>query len=99
GGGRDSMNQASIKPGAVQGVGVAVVRDLYGTVMNDGATKGILVTTADYGPDSYDFAKDKPLTLLNGSNLLSLLEKHGHEARIDLQEARAIQQAESEPGS
>jgi restriction system protein len=93
------MNQASIKPGAVQGVGVAVVRDLYGTVMNDGATKGILVTTADYGPDSYDFAKDKPLTLLNGSNLLSLLEKHGHEARIDLQEARAIQQAESEPGS
>ncbi len=80
-------------------MGVAVVRDLYGTVMNDGATKGILVTTADYGPDSYDFAKDKPLTLLNGSNLLSLLEKHGHEARIDLQEARAIQQAESEPGS
>lgn len=71
-------------------VGVSAVRDLYGTVMNEGATKGILVTTADYGPDAYEFAKGKPITLLNGSNLLSLLEKHGHHAKIDLQEAKAI---------
>ncbi len=71
-------------------VGVAAVRDLYGTVLNEGATKGILVTTAEFGPDSYSFAKDKPLTLLNGSNLLHLLEKHGHEAKIDLKEAKTI---------
>jgi Restriction endonuclease len=32
-------------------VGVAAVRDLYGTVVNEGATKGILVTTTDYGLD------------------------------------------------
>lgn len=64
-------------------VSVAAVRDLYGTVMNEGATKGILVTTSDYGPDAYRFAKDKPLTLMNGSNLLHLLEKHGHRAHID----------------
>jgi len=71
-------------------VGVAAVRDLYGTVMNEGATKGVLVTTSDYGKDSYEFAKDKPLTLLNGSNLLSLLEKHGHKARINVAEAKKI---------
>ncbi len=71
-------------------VGVAAVRDLYGTVVNEGATKGILVSTADYGPDSYNFAKGKPLTLLNGSNLLHLLEKHGHNAKIDLKEAKQI---------
>ncbi len=53
-------------------VGVFAVRDLYGTTVNEGATKGILVTTADYGPDAYKFAKGKPLTLLNGSNLLHL---------------------------
>lgn len=69
-------------------VGVGWVRDLYGTVMNEGANKGILVTTADYGPDAYEFAKDKPLTLLSGSNLLHLLERHGHRARIDLREAK-----------
>jgi restriction system protein len=69
-------------------VGVSAVRDLYGTVMNEGAIKGLLVTTADYGPDAYEFAKGKPLSLLNGSNLLYLLEKHGHQARINLNEAR-----------
>ncbi|WP_312048797.1 restriction endonuclease [Exiguobacterium profundum] len=69
-------------------VGVAAVRDLYGTVMNEGAIKGILVSTADYGPDAYNFAKDKPLTLLNGSNLLYLLENHGHKAVIDLKAAK-----------
>ena len=72
-------------------VEVAAVRDLYGTVMNEGAIKGILVTTADYGKDSYEFAKDKPLTLLNGSNLLSLIEKHGHQARINIAEAKKLQ--------
>lgn len=71
-------------------VGVSAVRDLYGTTLNEGATKGILVTTADYGPDAYEFAKGKPLTLLNGGNLLHLLEKHGHKAKIDLKEAKKI---------
>ncbi len=72
-------------------VGVAAVRDLYGTVMHEGADRGILVTTSDYGADSVGFAKDKPLTLINGAQLLSLIEKHGHRARIDLKEARALQ--------
>ena len=71
-------------------VGVAAVRDLYGTVVNEGATKGILVTTSDYGADSYEFAKNKPLTLLNGSNLLHMLEKHGTRAKIDIKEAKKI---------
>ncbi|MDZ7937867.1 MAG: restriction endonuclease [Rhodoferax sp.] len=71
-------------------VGVGAVRDLYGTVMNEGATKGVLVTTSDYRPDSYAFANGKPLVLLSGANLLHMLEKHGHRARIDLQEAKKL---------
>ena len=73
-------------------VGVSAVRDLYGTVMNEGATKGILVTTSSYGQDAYNFAKDKPLTLMDGSNLLHLLGKHGHNVRIDLAEAKRMAQ-------
>jgi restriction system protein len=69
-------------------VGVSAVRDLYGTVMNEGANKGILVTTSDFGPDSYNFAKDKPLVLFNGGNLLHLLQKHGHKAKINLEELK-----------
>jgi restriction system protein len=69
-------------------VGVSAVRDLYGTIMNEGANKGILVSTSNYGNDAYEFAKDKPITLMNGANLLYLLEKHGHKARIDIKEAK-----------
>jgi restriction system protein len=71
-------------------VGVAAVRDLWGTINHEGAMKGILVTTATYGPDAYEFAKGKPITLLDGGHLLHLLERHGHRARIDIVEARKI---------
>jgi len=71
-------------------VSVSAVRDLYGTVLNEGANKGILVTTSNYGPDAYKFAKGKPLALLDGNNLLHLLQKHGHKAKIDLQEAKLL---------
>jgi restriction system protein len=63
-------------------VGVAAVRDLYGTMMNEGANKGILVTTSGYGPDAFEFAKDKPIELISGSGLLYLLDQVGHPARI-----------------
>lgn len=71
-------------------VDVSAVRDLYGAVINEGAVKGILVTTSHFGPDAYSFAKAKPLTLLNGNELLGLLEKHGYKFRINLAEAKAM---------
>ena len=64
-------------------VGVSAVRDLFGTVQNEGASKGILVTTSGYGKAAFDFAAGKPLELLDGSNLLYLLSQHaGIEAKI-----------------
>jgi restriction system protein len=47
-----------------------------------------LVTTSQFGPDAYEFAKEKPITLLDGPNLLHLFGKHGYAFRIDLNEAR-----------
>ncbi|MEU5993232.1 restriction endonuclease [Spirillospora sp. NPDC047418] len=65
-------------------VGVSAVRDLYGTLQNEGASKGILVTTSGYGQASFDFAKNKPIELLDGANLLYLLKEHaGVDARIE----------------
>jgi restriction system protein len=69
-------------------VPVSAVRDLYGTLINEGATRGILVTTAHYGRDAREFAKDKPLTLIDGPNLVHLLEEHGYRVRLDVQAAR-----------
>ncbi|MCD9189457.1 MAG: restriction endonuclease [Pyrinomonadaceae bacterium] len=59
-------------------VGVASVRDLYGTMINEGASKGILVATSGYGKDAFEFAKDKPIELIDGGGLLYLLEQHAN---------------------
>ncbi len=68
-------------------VGVSVVRDLFGAMQDRRAMKGILVTTSGYGSDSYKFAADKPLQLIDGPTLLSLLTEHlGISVRIDMPE-------------
>lgn len=58
------------------------VRDLWGTVQHEGATKGIMITTSGYGPDSYKFAGGKPLNLIDGSGLLALCQENDIPARI-----------------
>lgn len=66
-------------------VGVSAVRDLFGTMQNEGASKGILVTTSGYGDASFKFAEGKPIELLSGSHLLYLLAQHaGIEAKIEM---------------
>lgn len=59
-------------------VGVSAVRDLYGTMLNEGASKGILVSTSGYGSDAFNFAKDKPIELIDGGGLLYLLENYAN---------------------
>ena len=58
-------------------VGVSVVRDLYGAVTHERATKGLLVSTSDFSADARRFAEGKPLELINGPQLAQLLEEHG----------------------
>ena len=65
-------------------VGVSSIRDLFGTMMNEGASKGILVTTSGYGKASFEFANGKPIELITGANLLYLLHEHaGVDAKIE----------------
>jgi restriction system protein len=58
------------------------VRDLYGTVQDAGANKGVLVTTAGFGPGSHTFANGKPLELISGAELIDLLHRHGLRGRL-----------------
>ncbi|EFL18094.1 mrr restriction system protein [Streptomyces sp. C] len=58
------------------------VRDLYGTVQDKGANKGVLVTTASFGPGSYTFANGKPLELVPGAELVELLHRYGLRGRL-----------------
>jgi len=65
-------------------VDVGAVRDLYGAMSNERAMKGILVTTSGFGAESRNFAKDKPIELIDGNNLLYLLEQQGYQAKIEI---------------
>jgi restriction system protein len=67
-------------------VPVSACRDLYGTMINEGAVKGILVTTSYFGNDSRTFVKDKPITLIDGSNLIYMFNEFGYNFRINLKE-------------
>ncbi|MBQ0830614.1 restriction endonuclease [Streptomyces tagetis] len=58
------------------------VRDLYGTVQDAGANKGVLVTTSGFGPGSHTFANGKPLELISGAQLVDLLHRHGLRGRL-----------------
>jgi restriction system protein len=58
------------------------VRDLWGTVQHEDATKGIMITPSGYGLESYKFAAGKPLNLIDGSGLLALCQQYDIPARI-----------------
>ncbi len=56
-------------------VGVKIIRELYGVVAAEGATKGILVTTGYFTRDAEMFAHGKPLLLIRGNELSRLIEE------------------------
>jgi restriction system protein len=60
--------------------------------MNEGANKAILVTTSDYGGDSFKFAQGKPIALMNGSHLLHYVktELGLTDAYINIEEAKKL---------
>ncbi|MFJ3791700.1 restriction endonuclease [Kitasatospora sp. NPDC090091] len=63
-------------------VSPTAVRDLDSTVRHHGAIKGILVTTAGFGPGSYEYIHNKPLTLVSGPELVELLAEQGLRGRL-----------------
>ena len=58
------------------GVPLEAVRDLYGTMMSEGASRGILVTTSHFTKAGRNFCRNKPLTLIGGAQLVELMRKH-----------------------
>ncbi|CAN5562903.1 hypothetical protein BH10CHL1_BH10CHL1_21220 [soil metagenome] len=53
-------------------VGEPVVRDLYGTMINAGATHSYLVTTGNISADARKWAIGKPIDLVDGRRLVQL---------------------------
>ncbi|MFD4950996.1 restriction endonuclease [Streptomyces sp. NPDC058451] len=86
----DALDPAPIRGGKIvvqvkryrNTVPPTAVRDLYGTVQDAGANKGVLVTTSKFGPGSHTFANGKPLELIPGTELVDLLHRHGLRGRL-----------------
>jgi restriction system protein len=86
----DALDPAPIRGGKIvvqvkryrNTVPPTAVRDLYGTVQDAGANKGVLVTTSGFGPGSHTFANGKPLELVAGPELVDLLHRHGLRGRL-----------------
>lgn len=54
-------------------VGVELVRELYGAMVGEEAHAAIFVTSGTYTPDAIDFARDKPIKLLDGHDVVTML--------------------------
>lgn len=58
-------------------VGEPIIRDLYGVVTSERANKGILITTGYFTNSAINFAKEKPIELIDGNKLNDLLTRYG----------------------
>ncbi len=70
-------------------VGVQPVREIYGVMTSERAQGAIFVTSGGFTPDAIDFARDKPIKLLDGAGLVELLRNVRSPAKSMQQEMGA----------
>jgi restriction system protein len=56
-------------------VGVKVVRELYGVVAAEGATGGVVICSGAFTQEARDFARGKPMELIEGTALALMVEE------------------------
>jgi restriction system protein len=54
-------------------VGVKAIRELLASMAHTGCPNGLFITSATYTPDAEEFARGKPIELLDAERLLSLI--------------------------
>jgi restriction system protein len=56
-------------------VGVKIVRELYGVVAAEGATGGIVICSGKFTQEARDFARGKPIELIEGTALARMIDE------------------------
>ena len=69
----DKVLVVQCKHRKAQAVAVRLVRELYGAMAGAEASAAIFVTSGRYTPDAIDFARDKPIKLIDARGLVELL--------------------------
>jgi restriction system protein len=62
-------------------VGPEIVRELYGTLLHERAAHAFLVTSAEISASARRWARNKPLTLIDGSTLIAITTDLSNRAR------------------
>jgi restriction system protein len=70
--GRTSLVQC--KQWKVFSVGAPVIREMFGLMTAEKANEAIIVTSGKFTRDAQDFAADKPIRLIDGPQLLALVQ-------------------------
>lgn len=60
-------------------VGVKIVREMYGLMLAEHADRVIIVSVGSYTKDAADFARGKPIELIDGHKLVELRAEQGQE--------------------
>ncbi|QPL50797.1 restriction endonuclease [Alteromonas sp. B31-7] len=66
-----------------QKVGVSVVREMFGVLTASNADKVIVICSGRFTQQAIDFASDKPVTLIDGNELLSLIHEVQTEPKVE----------------
>lgn len=56
-------------------IGVSLIRELYGIMASEKVKCGIFLTTSVFSPDAIEFAKNKPLMLIDADEFVKLINK------------------------
>lgn len=66
-----------------QKVGVSVVREMFGVLTASNADKVVVICSGRFTQQAIDFASDKPVTLIDGNELLSLIHEVQTEPKVE----------------
>ena len=53
-------------------MGEKIIRDLFGTLLHERASRAFLVTTAEISDAAYKWSQGKPITLIDGETLVAI---------------------------
>lgn len=62
-------------PWAKSNVDAAALKELYNSVLQEGASRGIFITSGEFSDDARQFAQMRPLELIDGVSMLRTIER------------------------
>ncbi|AUC89420.1 DUF2034 domain-containing protein [Alteromonas sp. MB-3u-76] len=79
----EGLTLVQCKQWKAQKVGVSVVREMFGVLTASNADKIIVICSGKFTQQAIDFASDKPVTLIDGNELLSLIHEVQTEPKVE----------------